>query len=236
MRMTENPLRLAKPAFDICLCTNTVEPILEFWQNEVGLVRDEILPIRPGLTQYRYPVAGSVIKINHHEAPLEAGPASGYRELIIAREGLTEVVCLTDPEGNRVSLVPPGSFGVRQIAVRMHVRDLAATRYFFDHALGLPTFPESGGARVPVGESVLLLTQDPAAAIDPPVNGLGWRYLSLQIFDAYGLYDAVIERGGRPGLPPKTLGDIAKYALVRDIDGNWIELSQRASLTGPFQE
>ena len=234
--MTENLLRLAKPAFDICLCTNTIEPILAFWQNEVGLVRDEILPIRPGLTQYRYPVAGSVIKINHHEAPLAVGPAAGYRELIIARAGLTEEVRLTDPEGNRVSLVPPGSFGIGQIAVRTHVRDLVATRRFFDHALGLPTSSEPGGARVPVGESVLLLTEDPTAAFDPPVNGLGWRYLSLQIFDAYGLYDSIIERGGRPGLPPKTLGDIAKYALIRDIDGNWIELSQRASLTGPFEQ
>ena len=178
--MTENLLRLAKPEFDICLCTNTIEPILAFWENEVGLVRDEILPIRPGLTQHHYPVAGSVIKINHHE------------------------------------------------------KLLAATRRFFDHALGLPTFPEPGGAHVPVGESALLLTADPTAALDPPVDGLGWRFLTLQIFDAYGLYDLVIERGGRPGLPPKTLGDIAKYALVRDIDGNWIELSQRASLTGPF--
>jgi len=43
-----------------------------------------------------------------------------------------------------------------------------------------------------------------------------------------------VERGGREGRPPITLGKIARVSFVRDPDGNWIELSQRASLTGPL--
>ena len=33
-------------------------------------------------------------------------------------------------------------------------------------------------------------------------------------------------------LAPLTLGTTARISMVRDPDGNWIELSQRASITG----
>jgi lactoylglutathione lyase len=32
-----------------------------------------------------------------------------------------------------------------------------------------------------------------------------------------------------------TLGSTARISMVRDPDGNWIELSQRASLTGSLE-
>jgi len=34
------------------------------------------------------------------------------------------------------------------------------------------------------------------------------------------------------GAPPATLGTVARICFIRDPDGNWIEISQRASLTG----
>jgi lactoylglutathione lyase len=34
------------------------------------------------------------------------------------------------------------------------------------------------------------------------------------------------------GYAPVSLGKVARISFVRDPDGNWIELSQRASLTG----
>jgi lactoylglutathione lyase len=33
-------------------------------------------------------------------------------------------------------------------------------------------------------------------------------------------------------MAPVTLGTTARISFIRDPDGNWIELSQRASLTG----
>jgi catechol 2,3-dioxygenase-like lactoylglutathione lyase family enzyme len=227
-------LRLAKSALDVCLVTNSADAVLKFWRDSVGLFCGEVLPIREGLTQHRHSVAGSVIKINHQSMTLSREPVAGFRELIIARPGLKEPSALTDPEGNRVLLVPPGTFGIHQIGVRTSVRNLAASRYFFDFVLGLPVSDDADGCRVSVGNSRLLLTEDPDAALDPPVDGLGWRYITLQIFEANAVYDAVLARGGREGRPPKTLGTVARYALVRDPDGNWIELSQRASLTGPI--
>jgi len=230
----DHELRLAKSALDVCLVTNRPDSVLEFWRESVGLVREEVLPIREGLIQHRHSVAGSVIKINHQSKILPREPVAGYRELIIARPNLTEPSALIDPEGNRVVLVPLGTFGIHQIGMRMRVRNLQATKYFFEFVLGLPVSDDVNGCRVSVGDSRLFVTEDPGAALDPPVEGLGWRYITLQIFDTNAVYDAVLDRGGRVGRPPKTLGTVARYALVRDPDGNWIELSQRASLTGPI--
>jgi lactoylglutathione lyase len=41
--------------------------------------------------------------------------------------------------------------------------------------------------------------------------------------------------GGTEGRPPVTLGTTARVSFVRDPDGNWIEVSQRASLTGSLE-
>jgi hypothetical protein len=38
--------------------------------------------------------------------------------------------------------------------------------------------------------------------------------------------------GDREALAPVTLGTTARISMVRDPDGNWIELSQRVSITG----
>jgi lactoylglutathione lyase len=62
--------------------------------------------------------------------------------------------------------------------------------------------------------------------------GLGFRYLTVQIFDADEACAQIVARGGRLGRPPVTLGTVARYGFVRDPDGNWIEISARTSLTG----
>ena len=131
-------MQLAKQQIDIGLSTNHVEVLLGFWQGEAGAQFDHVLPVLPGQDQHRHYIAGTVLKINHHEAHLPANPPSGYRELVIARSGLAEPRSLADPEGNRVMLVPPGSEGVHQIGVRIAVRDIDAHRRFYGDSLGLP--------------------------------------------------------------------------------------------------
>ena len=44
---------------------------------------------------------------------------------------------MVDPEGNRVSLVPKGMFGIERIGIRLGVRDVEAHRRFYMEALGL---------------------------------------------------------------------------------------------------
>jgi hypothetical protein len=108
-------MELAKQRVDIGLSTNNLDPMLHFWQNRAGLPFDHVLPVRRGQKQHRHDALGSVVKINHHVEPLPAAPPSGYRELIIARQGRTEPVRLTDPDGNRVSLVPFGHEGTTRL-------------------------------------------------------------------------------------------------------------------------
>ena len=231
---TDGVLRLARPSIDVSLFTNHAEPLLKFWQDRVGAVLEETLQIREGQVQYRHRIAGSYVKISHVTAPLPAVPPSGLRELVIAREDANSNIALTDPDGNLVSLVAPGVLGVRQLGLWINVRNLVASRHFYGEVIGLPVRDMETGPVVEVGESRLLLREDPTVVPDSPVHAPGWRFFSLQVYDVRGLHARIVARGGRDGIAPKRLGDVARYAFVRDPDGNWIELSQRASLTGPL--
>ena len=62
----------------------------------------------------------------------------------------------------------------------------------------------------------------------------GFRYFTIQVVDVEREHARLIERGATEGMAPVTLGETARISFIRDPDGNWIELSQRASLTGPL--
>jgi len=222
-------MKLAKPRLDIGLATNDLAPMLAFWQGEAGVPFDHVLPIRRGQDQHRHDVLGSVLKINHHAEPLPDTPPSGYRELIVARDGMIVPVRLADPEGNLVTLVPPGYEGVTQIGVRIGVRDLDAHRRFYAEAFG---FPEERPGVFRAGQSLVMLEADPHAPSDAEMRGRGWRYITFQVFKVDEDHAAVLARGGREAMAPLTLGATARISMVRDPDGNWIELSQRASIVG----
>jgi lactoylglutathione lyase len=225
-------MQLAKPVIDVGLSTNQLDPMLRFWQQDAGLRFDHVLPVRRGQKQYRHDAQGSVIKINHHMDPLPDAPPSGYRELIIAREGLQKPCRMTDPDGNRVRLVPPGFDGVTQLGMAMGVRDLGEHRKFYGETLGFAEELWSSGAAFRLGESVLLLSEDRAATVDPPRQARGWRYITLQVADIDTVHDGLRSRGVREGLAPITLGEVARISMILDPDGNWIELSRRASIVG----
>ena len=222
-------MQLAKPRLDIGLNTNDLAPMLAFWQGEAGIPFDHLLPIRKGQDQHRHDVNGSVLKINHHADALPDTPPSGYRELIVARDGMIVPVRLADPEGNRVTLVPPGYEGVTQIGGRLGVRDLEAHRRFYAEAFG---FSEERPGVFRAGESLVILEADPDAPSDAEMRGRGWRYITFQVFKVDEDHAAVLAKGGREALAPLTLGTTARISMVRDPDGNWIELSQRASIVG----
>lgn len=223
---------LAKPRIDVGLFTNNLEPMLDFWQNEIGLPFDHLLPLGGGLQQHRHDLLGSVLKINHARNALPDSAPSGYRELLIAREGLLGPRRLTDPDGNRVTLVPPGAHGIERIGIRLAIRDAAAHRRFYAVALGLPDVPERGGDSFLCGDSVILFDEAPDAPSDAVFEGPGFRYITIQIRNVDEEHPAILARGGTEGRAPQTLGKVARISFVRDPDGNWIEMSQRASLVG----
>lgn len=222
-------MELAKSRIDIGVATNAVDALSGFWQHEVGATFDHVLRVARGHEQHRHDLDGSVLKINQYREPLPAHAPSGYLELIVARDDIDAPVSLRDPEGNRAQLVPRGHDGVTQIGVRIGVRDLTAHRRFYTDALGLEE--ERPGA-FRAGESLIMLEHDPHAPSDATMTGPGWRYITFQVFNVDEEHAAVLAAGGREALAPVTLGTTARISMVRDPDGNWIELSQRASIVG----
>lgn len=227
-------MKFAKPCFDVGLATNLDAPMRAFWGDEVGLPYDHLLKVMPGQHQHRYAAAGSVVKINNHRDPLADAPPSGYRELLLAHKGAEQA--LIDPDGNKVRLVPKGTYGVTQLAMRMAVCDLQAHRDFYTRAFGFAEAayapPEGEGAAFVMGEGRLLLAQSSDATPKAGFRGKGWRYITFQVFNVDEAHAHVLAAGGREAMAPTTLGETARISMVRDPDGNWIELSQRASLVG----
>lgn len=224
-------MQLAKPHIDVGLFTNSEQVMLEFWQHDVGLAFEETLPLGGGVRQHRHAMNGSVLKLNAARDPLNGAPPSGYRELTIARAGITAPHPLVDPDGNRVVLVPPGCEGVTGIRAGMAVRSAEAFRRFFGAAM---QFDEVAADTYRCGDSLITFAEDASAVRTEPMRAPGFRYVTVQVYDADAEHHGIIERGGTEGRPPVTLGTTARVSFVRDPDGNWIEISQRASLTGPL--
>ena len=231
-------MKLAKPRIDIGFATNNAPAALAFWQNEIGLRFDHTQPIRRGYKQHRHDLCGSILKINQVYEPLPDNPPSGYLELLIARDGITAPKPMTDPEGNRVTLVPNGMFGIERIGIRLGVRDVEAHRRFYTQALGLKEGGPAGadGAiTFLAGDTVLIVEPAADAPADAALEGKGWRYITFQVFEVDREHAHVLAHGGREARAPVTLGTTARISMVRDPDGIWIELSQRASLTGSVE-
>ena len=225
-------MKLAKQHLDVGLFTNNEQAMLDFWQHEVGLPFEETLPLGGGVRQHRHAMNGSVLKLNAARDPINEAPPSGYRELTIAREAVAAPRSLVDPDGNRIMLVPPGFEGVTGIRVRMAVRNTDDFRRFFATAM---QFDEIDASTFRCGDSLVTVAQDASAARTEPMRAPGFRYLTVQVYDIDTEHRGIVERGGDEGRSPVTLGSTARVSFVRDPDGNWIEVSQRASLTGPLR-
>lgn len=226
-------MKLAKPHVDVGLVTGALEPMLAFWQQEVGLEFEEMLPLGRGRRQHRHAMNGSVLKVNHWRDPVPAAPPSGYLELSIARADVERRRELVDPDGNRVVLVPRGEGGIEGIGVRLGVRDEDAFHRFYGEALRLEP---AGGNAYRCGDSILSFARAASAPADAAMDGPGFRYVTIQVWNVDAEHAGILARGGREGMAPLTLGSVARISFVRDPDGNWIEISQRGSLTGSVEK
>jgi len=222
-------MELAKPHMDVGLFTNRRDEQLQFWQQTVGLEFDHIGKLGGGMQQLRHHVNGSILKVNHARDPLKPAPASGILRVRIARPGLAQPRALADPDGNAVLLVPPGDEGVVGIAIELGVNDREAHDHFWRHVMQFDS-PRKGVYLC--GDTRVLVVETRSVERCDEWRAPGWRYTTVQIRDCVTEHAGVLARGGEEGRPPIVLGDTVRYSFVRDPDGNFIELSQRASLVG----
>ena len=228
-------MNLSKPRVDIGLNTNRLDEMLAFWQGTMGVPFDHLLPIRRGQAQHRHDLKGSVLKINHFTDPLPRAARAGYAEILIARPGVAGIRVMHDPEDTVACLVPPGTLGIEQIGIKLKVRDLEAHKRFYREALGLAEVPHAHGASFQAGETIILLEESDDAPGDTAFQGAGFRYITFQVHKCDAEHAHILEHGGREAMKPTTLGTTARISMVRDPDGNWIEISQRASITGSLE-
>ncbi len=218
---------LAKPAIDCGVLTNNLDPNLAFWSEQIGLPYEELLKVGGGVHQHRLSLHGAVLKLNSARSPLASG-ATGLRALRIAA-AIEEPRELTSPDGCRVSLVPFGFESVDATEVLLAVADVGHTAHLLVE--GLSAVNESAD-RFRLGESLIQLVAEPGRTPTGTRNVVGYSYLTVQIFDVEAEHDRLLGLGFTEGLAPVKLGETAYISFVRFPDGDWLELSQRASLTG----
>jgi len=222
-------LDIVKDRLDIGLLTDKPE-VAEFWKNELKVPLESVLPIGPGHDQHRFDVDGSIVKVNVLPE-LNTDTKSGYAGIIIARPDINESQELIDPDGNHVRLVPPGTGGVAQLGIRMVVSDLVRSTAYYRDVLGW-SVDEKG--IIHCGASVLLREERPDAPTNIVLPVRGWTYLTVRIRDCEAELAEIAAAGNFVASEALTMRDVARFAMVRDPDGNQVELSQRASLTGPL--
>lgn len=220
---------LAKPHMDVGLFTNRRDEQLRFWQQTVGLEYDHMGKLGGGMQQLRHHMNGSILKVNHARDPLAPAPASGIVRIRIARAGLDAPRALADPDGNRVLLVPPGDEGVTGIAIELAVGNRDAHDRFWRHAM---QFDPAGPGIYLCGDTRVIVVEERRIERCDDWRAPGWRYTTVQIRDCVAEHAGVLARGGEEGRAPALLGETVRYSFVRDPDGNFIELSQRATLVG----
>lgn len=224
-------IEIVKNQLDFGLLTQR-PAVIDYWREDVGLVLDEVLPVARGHDQYRFDLAGSVIKVNLLADFDAAGTQrSGFQGLLIPRSDQSETEALEDPDGNRLTRVPKGWNGVTQMGVELRVTDLARSRRHYREVLG---FAEESEGVFRCGESLLFLEASSDAPTKIQRPGLGWLYLTVQVRDCDAEVAQIEAGGAQLASRPRNLGEVARMAMVQDPDGNLLEVSQRASLTGPL--
>ncbi len=239
------PIELAKPCVDVGFFTNRLDEMRAFYGERVGLPFEEMLPVGGGVRQYRYGLHGSVLKINHARDPLPARIEGGYQRLTIADKRLPIPMRLNDPDGNEIELTPVGRSDVNQIEIHIGVSDTARFEQYVGEVLGGHRL---GAGRFKFGETILSFSVDPAAQggskpgassaaeAMASMRAVGFRYITIQVRDCDAEHRRIVAEGASVGVtegaPPLTLGSVARIAFIRDPDGNWVEISQRALLTG----
>ena len=223
---------LSKDVLDIGFFTANLDDTLAFWNRELGLLSEEPVPYNDGLRQFRLPFKNTIIKVNCSERKL-AKPPTGYSELYLAVENISSPKTIVNPDGELITLVPVGFKGIKETAIKVKVNNLKSHANFYENVMG---FKRENDRTFQIGNCLLFLDEieeEKELFAGHWVN-LGFRYLTLHVMKIDETFSGMVAAGAEVGEEPYAIGDIAKISFLKDPDGNWIEVAQRASLAGPW--
>jgi lactoylglutathione lyase len=197
----------------------------------MGLPYEELLKVGGGIHQHRLGLRGAVLKLNASRETLAEDPTC-LRDLTIATPDVTAPAEFHDPDGVPMRLVPIGHAGVQTVGVTWASRDPVRLGELLAAGLGAT---DAGVNAWRVGTTLLEIVHDPAAR-HGGLRAAGFRYLTVQVTDVSREHERLLALGWQEGMTPVRLGDVAAISFVRDPDGAWLEISQRASLTGDLPD
>jgi len=223
-------LSLVKPALDVGLYSNRSDAMRAFYEGELGLAYNHLLKAGRGVHQHRLDLDtnGAVLKLNDARDPLPEA-ASGYIGLAIVGDNPR---ALQDPDGLAVEVVAslPGD---AQVRVTVASADPAAHDRWFADGLGAQRVAD---AQYLLGSTLIAVDHVAAQPRTETMFARGFRYLTVQVADVVAEHRRLVDMGFESATEPVRLGDVAAISFVRDPGGNWLEVSQRASLTGPLPQ
>lgn len=219
---------LSKPCIDVGYFTNNGAALNAFYANEVALPSGPRLALEEGYDLYRFDVGGSALKVNDLAAPIPRAIVN-YVGISIPLEGIENRRQLRDPEGNRIDLVPMGHDGVTQLGISWVLPSETIIRDFAERTLGAE---HVSGLTYRFGNTTILFEADPNAPRANALEAQGLSYVTLHVADLPAAHRHLISHGCTEAIPPTPFRDITAYSFVRDPLGGWIEVSQRADLTG----
>jgi lactoylglutathione lyase len=222
-------LRLVKLALDVGLYTNRIDDLRAFYEGEVGLAYNHLLKAGRGVHQHRVDLPGDgVLKLNDARDPLPEAP-SGYAALAVVGD---KPRALTDPDGLPVEVVAslPGDARVR---VTVASSDPAAHDGWFADGLGAKRLADG---EYLIGSTLVVVDHVADQPHTDTMFAAGFRYLTVQVADVVAEHARLLDMGFTQAMAPTKVGEVAAISFVRDPGGNWLEVSQRASLTGELPE
>lgn len=226
-------MNLTKPGLDVGMFVDLLPQQLSFWSATVGLRSEPMQKLGSGVHQHRFVDECSVIKLNHSRSPLRSSSSTGIERISVGRVGIAESISLIDPDGNAVTLLPRNAVSDPELVVHMAVSDLAAHHRFWTTVMQME---HDASGSYACGHSRVQLRQARRGQSPDSWRVRGWSYLTVQVQDCVHEHQRALLRGGREGEAPRRMGDKAIISFLRDPDGNYIELSQKASLAGPLPE
>jgi len=213
-------MELAKDCLDVGLYTNDYEAMSRFYTNRIGLAYEELLKVGRGIHQHRLSLRGAVLKLNSSREPLPPSPTNFLGFDIGGFEPGEELVDTT------VRLVPAGQ-------VTIHWASSAPDRLWELLMTGFGA-SESPDGQLQIGRTAIAV--EPGGGPCGPMRSRGFRYITVQVSDVRSDHAFLVKHGWREATAPVRLGDTAFISVVSDPDGAMVEVSQRASLTGPLPD